>query len=175
MTTNQATDLRIDGDGFFVVRANEDSEMLLTRAGNFTLDANRQLVTADGYFVLTSEGEIITLDEEITAFSIGQDGTIMGVTADATEAIAQIGVATVVNPSGLEKLGGNMYRVTANANPDASVEDYLSFAGDPEFGTGSMIPRSIGNVQCGFNFRIYGDDCSSTWIPSEFTHNHNFR
>src|SRR5690606_2808777 len=38
MTTNQPTDLRIDGDGFFVVSANEESEWLLTRAGNFTLD-----------------------------------------------------------------------------------------------------------------------------------------
>lgn len=143
MTTNQPTDLRIDGDGFFVVRASDESEMLLTRAGNFTLDANRQLVNGDGYFVLSVDQEPIVLDEAITAFSIGQDGTIMGVTADGTEAVAQLGVAKVVNPSGLEKLGGNMYRVTANANPDASIEDFMTFAGDPELGTGAIIAGQL--------------------------------
>ncbi|WP_337098854.1 flagellar basal body rod protein FlgG [Paenibacillus sp. YIM B09110] len=143
MTTNQPTDLRIDGDGFFVVRANDDAEMLLTRAGNFTLDANRQLVTADGYFVLSVDQEPIVLDPEVTAFSIGQDGTVMTVTADGTVPGPQIAVAKVINPSGLEKLGGNMYRMTANANPEASIEDYLTFAGDPEFGTGAIIAGQL--------------------------------
>lgn len=143
MTTNNPTDLRIDGDGFFAVRATEDSETLITRAGNFMLDANRQLVTGDGYFVLSSEGENIVLEPEITAFSIGQDGTIMGVTADETIAVAQLGVVKVINPSGLEKLGGNMYRITANANPDAAIEEFLTFAGDPELGTGAIISGQL--------------------------------
>ena len=42
--------------------------------------------------------------------------------ADGTiEAGPQIGIGKVVNPEGLEKIGGNLYRMTANANPDGDV------------------------------------------------------
>lgn len=61
MTTNVPTDLRIDGDGFFAVSSGDGAPTYLTRAGNFTLDANRQLVNADGMFVLSSDGEPIQL------------------------------------------------------------------------------------------------------------------
>jgi len=143
MTTNQPTDLRIDGDGFFVVSAGADTEMLLTRAGNFTIDANRQLVTADGYFVLSADGEPIILDEAITAITIGQDGVINGITADGTEEVATIAVVKVINPSGLEKVGGNMYRMTVNANPEGSIEDFMTVAGDAELGTGFIISGQL--------------------------------
>ncbi|MCU6707108.1 flagellar basal body rod protein FlgG [Paenibacillus sp. J5C_2022] len=141
MNTNQATDLRIDGDGFFVVSAGGDAEMMLTRAGNFTLDANRQLVNGDGLFVLSVDGEPIVLDEEVTAFSIGQDGMILGVTADGQVEVAQIGMARVVNPGGLEKMGGNLYRMTVNANPDGEFE--LVAPNDPEVGTGKIIAGQL--------------------------------
>ena len=96
----------------------------LTRAGNFTLDANRQIVNADGMFVLSVRWwSIITLDEEVTAFSISQDGTIIAIdqTGLATPTDFSIGVAKVVNPGGLEKVGGNLYRMTPNANPDGEL------------------------------------------------------
>lgn len=141
MTTNQPNDLRIDGDGFFVVSAGADGEMLLTRAGNFTLDSARQLVTADGLFVLGADGAPIVLDEEVTAYSIAQNGMIIGVTVDGQVEVAQLGVAKVVNPGGLEKLGGNLYRMTVNANPDGEIE--LLTANDAEMGTGAIISGQL--------------------------------
>lgn len=144
MTTNVATDLRIDGDGFFVVSAGEAGAQYLTRAGNFTLDANRQLVNADGMFVMSADdGGIITLDETVTAFSISTDGTIISVDADGIAAPTEfrIGVAKVVNPGGLEKVGGNLYRVTPNANPDAEL--VVGAAADLETGTGAIIAGQL--------------------------------
>lgn len=141
MTTHQASDLRIDGDGFFVLSAGDDAEMVLTRAGNFTLDANRQLVNSDGLFVLDVGGEPIVLDEAITAFTISQDGTVIGVTADGQEEVAQIGVVKVVNPGGLEKLGGSLYRMTVNANPDGEIE--IVAPNDAEEGTGAIISGQL--------------------------------
>jgi len=143
MTTNVATDLRIDGDGFFAVRASEDQEEpYLTRAGNFTLDAARQLVTADGMFVLAEGGEPIILDAEVTAFTIGQDGTIISVLADGTTEPTdfQIGVVKVANPAGLEKIGGNLYRSTPNAHPE---EITVGLAMDAEVGTGAIIAGQL--------------------------------
>ncbi|QAY65606.1 flagellar basal body rod protein FlgG [Paenibacillus protaetiae] len=141
MTTNDGKDLRIDGDGFFVVQANGDSEMLLTRAGNFTLDANRQLVTADGYYVLSTDGTPITLDEDVTSFSISQDGNVMATTADGTESVGQIAIARVTNPSGLEKVGGSKYRLTGNADLADSVEDLIDAPGVD--GRGSIIAGQL--------------------------------
>ncbi|MFD2116824.1 flagellar basal body rod protein FlgG [Paenibacillus yanchengensis] len=141
MNTNIPTDLRIDGDGFFVVSPNGE-DRFLTRAGNFIVDAARQLVTADGFFVLGQDGEPITLDETITAFSIAQNGQIIGVTADGDVDAGSIGIATVVNPSGLEKVGGNLYRMTMNANPDGELEDLFN-ANDADAGTGAIVTGQL--------------------------------
>lgn len=52
MTTNVGTDLAIDGDGFFVVTPEAGGgENYLTKAGNFTRDANGYLVNSNGFFV----------------------------------------------------------------------------------------------------------------------------
>ncbi|NLY67146.1 MAG: flagellar hook-basal body complex protein, partial [Tissierellia bacterium] len=51
--TDNPEDLMIDGEGFFVVSADPNLEnRYYTRAGNFTLDRDGNLVTADGYKVL---------------------------------------------------------------------------------------------------------------------------
>ncbi len=144
MTTNVVTDLRIDGDGFFAVTSGEDQNIpYLTRAGNFTLDGARQLVTADGYFVQAVGGGSIVLDEEVTAFTIAQDGSIIAIGADGTSEPTgqQIGVVKVSNPSALEKIGGNMYRMNANANPEGEAEPVL--ANDAESGTGAIISGQL--------------------------------
>ncbi|WP_352419605.1 flagellar hook protein FlgE [Proteiniborus sp.] len=51
--TENPTDLMIDGEGFFVVSDDANFEnKFYTRAGNFELDRDGNLVTADGYKVL---------------------------------------------------------------------------------------------------------------------------
>lgn len=143
MTTGQVTDLRIDGDGFFAVKASEDQEVpYLTRAGNFGIDAEGKLVNADGLLVLDTGGAPITLGDEVTAFSISQDGEIISVNADGTSAGTgvKIGVVKVKNPAGLEKIGGSLYRNTTNANLD---EVTISSANDVAVGTGAIISGQL--------------------------------
>ena len=53
-TTNIGTDLYIDGDGYFVVK--DGTEQFLTRAGNFSLDSDNNLVNQNGMFVLDQGG-----------------------------------------------------------------------------------------------------------------------
>jgi len=144
MTTNVPTDVRIDGDGFFAI-SNGDAEVpLLSRAGNFTLDSLGQLVNGDGMFVLDSGGAPITLDPaEVKSFSISQNGEVISVAADGTTAATGIllGIVKVVNPGGLEKMGGNLYRVTPNSNPDGEVE--ITTANDADVGTGAIIAGQL--------------------------------
>lgn len=142
-TTNNPTDLRIDGDGFFAVKLSAEQEVpYLTRAGDFHVDASRQLVTSDGAFVVGNDGAPIQLDEGAVSFSIQNNGTLLYTMADGTtQAGAQLGIAKVVNPGGLEKMGGSLYRVTPNANPDGTLE--LLTGADAENGTGAIVAGQL--------------------------------
>ena len=53
-TTNKATDLMIQGDGFFVVRSGQEN--IYTRSGAFTFDTNGNLVSSQGMFVQGWQG-----------------------------------------------------------------------------------------------------------------------
>ncbi len=54
----------------------------------------------------------------LTSISVGQDGTINGSFSNGKIlAIAQIGIATFANPSGLERVGSNYYADTVNSGP----------------------------------------------------------
>lgn len=146
MTTFVPTDLRIDGDGFFAVRTTDDQDgFYLTRAGNFIIDGQRRLVNADGMYVLSADGDPIELDEDIRSFRISTQGEIISVDADGNSEATGIfiGVARVSNPAGLEKLGGNLYRITPNAHEDGMDGVEISQAGDPEAGTGAIISGQL--------------------------------
>jgi flagellar basal-body rod protein FlgF len=58
--TGAEFDMAIRGDGFFVVQKGDKE--FLTRAGNFQLNSENQLVTADGYPVLSDAGTPIIID-----------------------------------------------------------------------------------------------------------------
>jgi flagellar hook protein FlgE len=50
-STGNSTDLAINGNGFFIVRNGETGSYMFTRAGNFSVDENGNLVTSDGFNV----------------------------------------------------------------------------------------------------------------------------
>ncbi|MGG6313543.1 flagellar basal body rod protein FlgG [Paenibacillus macerans] len=144
MTTNNPLDLRIDGDGFFLVKLSGEQEVpFLTRAGDFHMDAAGQLVTSDGLLVCDSGGEVLAPIDftTVTAFSISADGTILTKLNDGTNGDAgQIGVTKVTNPEGLEKIGGNLYRVSANAIVDEPV---YTNPNNAEVGTGALVSGQL--------------------------------
>jgi flagellar hook protein FlgE len=123
MTTNLTTDLAIDGDGYFVIAPTLDGPRYLTRAGNFTRDATGNLVSSQGFYVLSADEDVISIPrDEFTSFSIDANGIVWGTTPEGvTEEIATIGATTISNPGGLKKIGGSLYEVTPNANPDGEL------------------------------------------------------
>lgn len=119
MTTGVGTDLAIMGDGFFMVEdpANNTGQTFLTRAGNFVVDAEGDLVTTQGYSVLDDNGNAININPDTYAsFSINREGQIIGKQPNGTEVPLQtIGVANPENPAGLRKFGGSLYEMTGAA------------------------------------------------------------
>ena len=147
MTTNVPTDVRIDGDGFFAVRPSDDLDgFYLTRAGNFTIDALGYLVNAEGMYVLNVNGEPIQIDTTVVrSFTIDKSGQLIARDADGNAVPlddAQIGVVIVTNPGGLEKLGGNLYRLTPNAVEDPTAVEILP-PNSAEDGTGAIISGQL--------------------------------
>ena len=128
--TGRATDLMIQGDGFFVV--NRNGESLYTRAGAFNFDSAGNLVTLDGDQVMGYRAAGAGFDPTLTpitiadvtndasglrSLKIGADGVVTGVydTNPLTRPLFQVAVANFANPEGLERAGDTAFRASANS------------------------------------------------------------
>ena len=119
-TTGRATDLSINGDGFFLVQSNGQTSY--TRGGAFSWDADGNLVTATGSFVLDPAGAPVSFDPAThTAAQIGSDGSVSArnLTTGVLEVVGSLGMASFVNPNGLVAAGNGLYQPTDNSGaPD---------------------------------------------------------
>ena len=134
MTTGVGTDLAVIGDGFFVVKnptATGTAGEYLTRAGNFIVEADGDLVTTQGFNVLDNNGNKINVNTFTTttgtppvpttltfdSFTINRLGEVIGKEANGTETkITTIGIAQPENPAGLRKFGGSLYDLNSKAD-----------------------------------------------------------
>jgi len=137
--TGRTLDLAIEGDGFFIVNGGDGD--FYTRAGNFYLDENGDIVDPNGNYLLGTvagaENSRINIPANAQSFSIAQDGTVNYVDEDGNPAIAgRIQLAYFSNPEGLEKIGDNLYLNTTNSG---TVE--FDFPG--EEGLGTLAPGSL--------------------------------
>ncbi|UGV28710.1 flagellar basal-body rod protein FlgG [Rhodopseudomonas boonkerdii] len=133
--TGNTYDLAINGRGWFQI-AGPNGETLYTRAGAFNLNENRQLVSPDGYLV----NPAVVVPPNAVDVIINESGQIYA-KIDGEVAPIQIGqmqLANFANESGLEPLGGNLYRETL-----ASGVPVVGFAGD--IGYGKLHQRYLEN------------------------------
>ncbi len=125
-STANKLDIAVNGHGWFQI-AGADGETLYTRAGAFNKNADGQLVTPDGYAVEPS----ITIPGNTIEVLINQTGQVFARGGDGLlQELGQITLATFANPTGLDPLGGNLYRQTA-----ASGDAVTGVPGDPGFGS----------------------------------------
>jgi len=105
-----STDLCLVGDGFFVVNTPEGERY--TRAGNFSVDVNGNLVDSQGNYVQGTNGNITVTNEN---FLIKENGEIWDLETDA-----QVGTLRMVefeDVQQLRKTGGNMFTIFGNMQP----------------------------------------------------------
>jgi flagellar basal-body rod protein FlgG len=111
--TAQELDVAIQGRGFFQVK-NPDGLTVYTRAGNWSKNANGNLVTGSAYDGRLLEPPIV-IPPDATAISISPEG-IVSVQQPGNTQLTQVGqieLATFVNPQGLLQLGENLYGESA--------------------------------------------------------------
>jgi flagellar basal-body rod protein FlgG len=112
-TTGHKLDMAIEGEGFFQVKTyfNGQETTAYTRAGNFTRNANGNLVLGNSQGPLLEPP--ITVGQEVNAddITIGTDGKV-SVRQQGTNQLNQVGqieLARFVNPEGLKSIGKNLY------------------------------------------------------------------
>ena len=129
-STENPLDLVIQGKGFFQVRR-PTGELAYTRAGQFQLDRDGNIVTGDGDPLEPQ----ITLPPEAQSISVGSDGTVSYSLPgqSAAQVAGQIQLANFSNPAGLNNVGRNLYLPT-----DASGDPTVGNPGGQE-GLGSLL------------------------------------
>jgi flagellar hook protein FlgE len=145
-TTGRTLDLAISGDGFFVLGDANGTNQLYTRAGNFYLDAgdgnNRYIVSADGRYLLgipVDQNSLQPIGIPVTAqsVSIGSDGTVSYIDENGDlQTAGYIQLAKFSNNDGLEKVGDNLFRPTANSG--AAIIDDVGVNG-----TGTIVAGTL--------------------------------
>ncbi|MDX2276252.1 MAG: flagellar basal-body rod protein FlgG [Hyphomonadaceae bacterium] len=136
--TGNPYDIAINGQGFLQVQL-PSGQTAYTRAGNFAINADGELVTADGYPIKPS----ITIPAETTAVQITRDGIVEVTLSGQTEPqqVGQIEIASFINPGGLEAIGDNLYLETpASGSPNTATP------GSPGLGTLMQGYLEISNV-----------------------------
>lgn len=113
--TGRQNDLAVEGEGFFMVRQGDRD--YLTRAGNFIVQSNGDLVTTDGLQVLSDDGEPINVPPENGPYRFTIDGAI-------EQAGARVSLALVKPRSlgDLSKVGDNMFDSLAATDPVEPTE-----------------------------------------------------
>jgi flagellar basal-body rod protein FlgG len=100
-------DLALQGDGFYEVQQ-PDGTTAYTRDGSFKLNASGQVVTSDGLPVLSG---FQSVPVGTTSINVSQNGMVSIQSASGTQTF-QLTLARFANPSGLQSLGGNLYKET---------------------------------------------------------------
>jgi flagellar basal-body rod protein FlgG len=128
--TDNPLDIVIQGNGFFQIQM-PNGTLSYTRAGQFQLDKNGNVVTPQGYALNPQ----ITIPAAAQQITIASDGTVSYTLPNQTAAqtLGQIQLANFANPAGLNAIGNNLYTPT-----DASGEPLVGAPGGSE-GVGSLL------------------------------------
>jgi len=129
-TTGNPLDLVIQGNGFFQIHL-PSGETAYTRAGQFQLDNNGNIVDSSGNMLEPQ----IAIPSTAQSITIAKDGTVSVTLPNQASAqvVGQIQLANFPNPAGLNGLGSNLYTPT-----DASGAATIGLPGGQE-GMGTLM------------------------------------
>jgi len=149
METGKATDLAIAGEGWFSVQA-RDGEAY-TRAGDFSINAQGQLVTRQGLPVLSEDGAPVEIPERgALAFSGDGQITVLGA-GDRPNDLQALGRLKLVNPPAADMRRGDdgLFRMAQGqaAPADAQVRLVAGFIEKSNVSPASAMVGLIANAR----------------------------
>ena len=118
-TTSNPYDLAIQGPGYFRIQQPSGTDAY-TRAGNFALSPEGQLVTDKGYTVAPG----ITVPTNALSVSVNAQGQVQATIPGQTQpqTLGQLELVRFPNEAGLNALGDNLFQETqASGNPQSGL------------------------------------------------------
>ncbi len=158
--TEKSTDVAIEGNGFFTLlnpNSKSTSPYYFTRAGDFSFDADDNLVNPDGYKVVGWLAQPSTAGK---GFELPTDPDT-GIPTGTLEPI------NITNFQSVPAVASTYIRFKANLNGGDTVQEYSPADGDKNF---SVLFNANGEslmVQDGDNFQISYDN-GKTWHTYEY-------
>jgi len=148
--TGNPLHVALQGQGWFAVRA-ADGREAYTRAGDFGINADNQLVTSSGQVVLSSNGEAFEIPEQgrVEFSSDGQLSVLGG--GDPPTTIQTLGQLKLVNPepAQLQRDDDGLFRL-GNGKPaqaDASVRVVSGFVEKSNVSAAQAMTAMIDNAR----------------------------
>ncbi len=152
--TGNPFDLAIAGEGFFKVQTPHG--IAYTRAGDFTIDSQRRLVTPDGYPVLANgapivvdpglaQGGLITMRN--IRFNVSPSGVV---SIDGTP-VGKLDIVTFDNLQKLKKIGKNLF--VAKGAKEIPAKNYRIWQGYLEGSNVNPIREMVQLIQIERNFQ----------------------
>lgn len=120
--TGRELDWVIEGKGYFQVTDPPTGNIYYTRAGNFSLNANGDIVVGSAQTGRLLE-PAISIPPDATAITVSPEG-IVSVKQPASATLAQVGqieLAYFINPEGLLRLGENLLDETDASGPPTTA------------------------------------------------------
>ena len=117
--TGNPLDLAINGPGYFAVQS--AGGVRYTRAGAFTLDANRTVVDGQGQPLLDTAGKPLVVPAHASALAVSAQGVLSATVGGQPQRVGQIGVAMIPDPQQLVGVPGGDWSAPAAAGTITSV------------------------------------------------------
>lgn len=116
--TGASLDFALEGDGFFAVQNKDNGQTYYTRSGNFSLNAQNEIVMPTGHKIL-SGGAPIVVPEGISHIEVTKQGVISTEQGE----IGKFDVVSFDNDELLQEFGSNLFATNQPAIPatDTSV------------------------------------------------------
>jgi len=129
--TDQPLDVGVNGRGYLQVLL-PDGETGYTRDGQLQLSSTGAIVNSQGYELQPS----ITIPDNTLNITIGSDGVVSATVAGSSTPtqVGNIQLADFINPTGLQAIGGNMYKETAASGAPTAGTPGLTGLGSIEQG-----------------------------------------
>lgn len=124
-TTERSLDMAIEGRGFFQISM-PDGSIAYTRTGSFSVNQDGDIVTSQGYTLEPA----VNIPQGSSSLTIGRDGTVSTVTNGTLTQVGNLQVVDFVNPTGLEAVGGNLYKETVASGAPLQTTPGLNGTGE---------------------------------------------
>ncbi|XDA98479.1 flagellar hook-basal body complex protein [Sulfitobacter sp. LCG007] len=135
--TGGGFDFAIEGDGFFLVET--PAGQRLTRNGSFSPSAAGELVTFDGFRVLDAGGAPVFVPQGVSDVAVSADGTM---SSDGVP-IGQIGLVRPLDPGGMVREDGVMFRADGGQEPAVGARVMQGFIENSNVDPVLQIARMI--------------------------------